>query len=807
MSLHLHDGDEQDENSEMLRLAAEQETDISWRGMSYADPSAFSSFDRTLVVLSPPRVTGSGQDGSLPQSIYRDSRASAAMNHPIPLVRKAFFELPLQIVPATRERQSSKPKNNNDFDDTTEDSSFGRLELARKSRLSVMSQVPLTNRLTGTLYATSVLRGQTGFSSSQVDLQYRFGGSSFLDESNQRRKINTNYNFFQGGVRLEEQPWVYLGCTKALGGKSSFSAHVSARPVSTRLLAAETGYSPPHLRQQHDALPWWHPIWKSTTSTLVGSHSFGDIVTVQFSCTLSPMQPTVRQTSRSTTSSAFMIPHHPLLLSCGLSLFSVSPNSNTKHASKTSNEPNHEVSPWHLGLVWTPASRQPLFLSASKTILFRSTVASKCFDKRLRLTGSWGAGDAWQLGCLLSRTSQLPTDSGKEQLRPQSVTTTTSVDESSNSTRTVGAGLVFLPALVRGRSSSGGQGIGEGLLTWVITLVLGDITLRIPIALTFAASAAQSKAADLAAKSAGSVLSSAAIDPFWYPIQVLYFTFLSNVLIDMVAHMLSPTPWGSSDRLMRRKTSSSSSSSSSSLRQRHTRSKRSNDPNGMDSDDNYNSSAIRVKQARDEALQQQALMERQANARTAAERERRGLVITKAVYYIPSITNQRKSGGGGGGGGGGSSSSSSTSTRSGSSARQGRTKRDKDGERLDVTIPIQFWVTESMLELSASSKSRLLGFYDISMTRAEEEKAVSTRTPKERNKTVDETTSTSTSWWRRVTKLWTSSRNVATDASLLEPSRVTPRLRIEYEYRGVAKSVTIGDRQALSLPTKAELEE
>lgn len=75
--------------------------------------------------------------------------------------------------------------------------------------------------------------------------------------------------------------------------------------------------------------------------------------------------------------------------------------------------------------------------------------------------------------------------------------------------------------------------------------------------------------------------------------------------------------------------------------------------------------------ARDDAENEKKLMERQAKSRRALEEEKSGLVITKAVYYVPLQ------------------------------------------DSWDVTTQLQFWTDKSSLDLPALSKQNLLGFCKV----------------------------------------------------------------------------------------------
>jgi hypothetical protein len=75
--------------------------------------------------------------------------------------------------------------------------------------------------------------------------------------------------------------------------------------------------------------------------------------------------------------------------------------------------------------------------------------------------------------------------------------------------------------------------------------------------------------------------------------------------------------------------------------------------------------------ARADAENEKVLMQKQADARRTVEQEKSGLVITKAIYYVPLE------------------------------------------DSWDVTTQLQFWTDKSSLDLPAISKQNLLGFYRI----------------------------------------------------------------------------------------------
>jgi len=88
--------------------------------------------------------------------------------------------------------------------------------------------------------------------------------------------------------------------------------------------------------------------------------------------------------------------------------------------------------------------------------------------------------------------------------------------------------------------------------------------------------------------------------------------------------------------------------------------------------------------AREDAERQALLMSRQASIKKRAEEKKDGLVIVKAIYMIGADKFETK-------------------------------ESERRSVTLDVTTQLQFWVVDSKLELPSSSKSQMLGFYDLTV--------------------------------------------------------------------------------------------
>eukprot|EP00531_Pseudo-nitzschia_arenysensis_P006598 CAMPEP_0116155408 /NCGR_PEP_ID=MMETSP0329-20121206/22294_1 /TAXON_ID=697910 /ORGANISM="Pseudo-nitzschia arenysensis, Strain B593" /LENGTH=816 /DNA_ID=CAMNT_0003652445 /DNA_START=64 /DNA_END=2514 /DNA_ORIENTATION=+ len=155
--------------------------------------------------------------------------------------------------------------------------------------------------------------------------------------------------------------------------------------------------------------------------------------------------------------------------------------------------------------------------------------------------------------------------------------------------------------------------------------------------------------------------------------------------------------------------------------------------------------------ARKDAGIQKELMSRQARRKVKDEKEKDGLIITKAVYQIENV------------------------------------------EEWDVTIPLQFWVSGSKLVLTAGPKSQLLGFYDI---------AASVKNSRARSSANDESQPKTPS---RQFPSWRDICYDLLDWSPQDKSRKgsnipSPTLSVWYEFKGQSYEITVKDREELRLP-------
>ena len=153
---------------------------------------------------------------------------------------------------------------------------------------------------------------------------------------------------------------------------------------------------------------------------------------------------------------------------------------------------------------------------------------------------------------------------------------------------------------------------------------------------------------------------------------------------------------------------------------------------------------VDVQKQKEDAVLQRDLMSRQAKRKKRDEEEREGLVIHEAVYRVAG------------------------------------------GDAWDATAQLQFWVTQSSLSLPAMSKQELLGFYDITAGR--------------KNEDDNSKSSPVESWWRGAwDDLWDATATDSKSKQTLKKGPV-PTLTVCYDFKGDQYRMTVKDDEALMLP-------
>ena len=183
-------------------------------------------------------------------------------------------------------------------------------------------------------------------------------------------------------------------------------------------------------------------------------------------------------------------------------------------------------------------------------------------------------------------------------------------------------------------------------------------------------------------------------------------------------------------------------------------------------------SAAASKKGKANAELQRTLMERQAKRKKRIETEKNGLIIQEATYKL-----EDSSGG-------------------------------KDDTSLDVTTPLQFWVTNSALNLAKTSKSQLLGFYDL--TEGTIPPSKTTAMLEGKNEDIPSSSiwarSLDTKWWKNCLadlvdhKPEESSLRNSAPAHGKGTSNNVPVLMVKYDFKGESYAVTVSDTDELQLP-------
>ena len=110
----------------------------------------------------------------------------------------------------------------------------------------------------------------------------------------------------------------------------------------------------------------------------------------------------------------------------------------------------------------------------------------------------------------------------------------------------------------------------------------------------------------------------------------------------------------------------------------------------------------------------------------------------------------------------------------------------EDGDEWDATIPLQFWVNHSSVALPPTSKSKLLGFYDVT---------VLPTTKKEEKKRSD-----SVSRWQYI---WNDLLDLTTETESKKKSNKgpSPTLTVRYDFKGRPYRITVKDSEELKIPS------
>jgi Domain of unknown function (DUF3395) len=194
---------------------------------------------------------------------------------------------------------------------------------------------------------------------------------------------------------------------------------------------------------------------------------------------------------------------------------------------------------------------------------------------------------------------------------------------------------------------------------------------------------------------------------------------------------------------------------------------------------------------RKDALQQQNLMKRQASTRMRAEEEKNGLVIETAIYRLVRATT---------------TATDATTDHSIPLQQQQHRHSLDDASFLNVTVPLQFWVSESSLQLPAMSKKHLLGFHELysSATRILSSPDTATSVDIEESVPLSLLSSflslssfKSFSQWFSGFYTLRQIKGKKNDST----AQQRPILYVRYKFEGVLYEITVQDTQSLKLPS------
>jgi Domain of unknown function (DUF3395) len=256
------------------------------------------------------------------------------------------------------------------------------------------------------------------------------------------------------------------------------------------------------------------------------------------------------------------------------------------------------------------------------------------------------------------------------------------------------------------------------------------------------------------------LLSGIAVDSIWYHqgFQIFYLSFLSSIIQDVVGQFMDPVITTEEESELESK----------------------------------EAFTALQKNARKDAILQQRLMERPAKTRTALEVERNGLVIRNAFFYLDYQDVD------------------TSSFVSGKFAEKFPALKDTD--YLDVTVPLQFWLSphESKL-LLYGKRSSMLGFYDL----AAHSKAASNGDTTFRQHVSLPLALTANTCTPEKPSLWDQFLSIFLLESI-EPknngdtrratSAPTNKLWIEYDLGGLSYGIIVSDTEDIEIPSpKAKL--
>lgn len=286
-------------------------------------------------------------------------------------------------------------------------------------------------------------------------------------------------------------------------------------------------------------------------------------------------------------------------------------------------------------------------------------------------------------------------------------------------------------------------------LSWLFKWQRGDVCINVPIQMTSII------------LGGGSRSSGSRFDNMLYCVSSTYIGFLSFVIDAVVGDVVRR----GMNRVMMVGEGASKNGNTDSSSNKNNQKHRGN--NTEEKEEDILTSSFSIQKEKKDAELQMQLMKRKAIINKRNEEEKGGLVIVEAKYGV------------------------------------------KGGESMDVSIQLQFWVSDSRLLLTSNSKSHMLGFYDV--TKGSQVASPSSFPIGTTNDEINSATKNDGHKHITASKrlhlfglfaLWDSlcSHNDSVDRKLEKDNKVA-FLMIRYKFNGILYEICVLDNEAVSLPS------
>jgi len=276
-------------------------------------------------------------------------------------------------------------------------------------------------------------------------------------------------------------------------------------------------------------------------------------------------------------------------------------------------------------------------------------------------------------------------------------------------------------------------------LSWLFRWKRGDVCFNVPIRLsslilgTTSADGSMNCYSIIANSANGTVTTRGHYDLLYHTVSTTYVTFLSYVIDVIIGDVIQNTRKRISDQ-------------SSACDEAQNQQEQQNQASILSSS---------LQKAKQDAQLQMELMRRKSKMNRNNEEKKSGLVIVEATYGV------------------------------------------QNGECMDVTIQLQFWVADSRLHLTSNSKSQMLGFYDVSNPPPQPQPPSSDVSSVEHNNSKERKRFFGNLFG--LVELWESL--YCDDHAEDRQMNQIPFLKIRYKFNSICYDIIILDDESLALPS------